>query len=83
MNQYNYRKLHGYTSTTARELTTSIAYRFCKREVRANGAALAHRFVAHDPSNLAISIARAGENDCASTGNNDCAHTSMKANDLS
>ena len=27
-------------------------------------------------------IARAGENDCASTGNNDCAHTSMKANDL-
>ena len=49
---------------------------------QANGAALAHRFVAHDPSNLAISIARAGENDCASTGNNDCAHTSMKANDL-
>ena len=27
-------------------------------------------------------IARAGENDCASTGNNDCAHTSTKANDL-
>ena len=27
-------------------------------------------------------IARAGENDCASTGNNDCAGTSTKANDL-
>jgi uncharacterized membrane protein len=27
-------------------------------------------------------IARAGENDCASTGNNDCGSTSKKANDL-
>ena len=27
-------------------------------------------------------IARAGQNDCASTGNNDCAGTSTKANDL-
>jgi uncharacterized membrane protein len=27
-------------------------------------------------------IARAGENDCASTGNNDCAGMSRKANDL-
>jgi uncharacterized membrane protein len=27
-------------------------------------------------------IARAGENDCASTGNNECAGTSRKANDL-
>jgi uncharacterized membrane protein len=27
-------------------------------------------------------IARAGENDCASTGNNDCGGTSRKANDL-
>jgi len=27
-------------------------------------------------------IARAGQNDCASTGNNDCAGTSAKANDL-
>lgn len=27
-------------------------------------------------------IARAGENDCASTGNNECARTSRKSNDL-
>jgi uncharacterized membrane protein len=27
-------------------------------------------------------IAKAGENDCASTGNNDCAHTSKKNLDL-